>query len=172
MSAERRIPEFQYHLIAPPNYFRIGLIAILFSLPLSISIIFANNKTVFDWLGFLLFFLVDLFLFVVTIRSVCQIVPLLKQKRAWLKASAPAQTAIVERKMNFHDHPYDQNGGWVDGWSLGLAMIPSQLAVNPTGSIVWVSVSKTRYNKYANKGVVRVYYSMKNPFEFLLEDEV
>jgi len=172
MSAERRSPEFQYHLIGPPNYFRIGLIAFLFSLPLSISIIFANNTTLFDWLGFLLFSLVDLFLFVVIIRSVCHIVPLLRQKRAWLKASASAQTAIVERKMNFHDHPYDQNGVWVDGWSLGLAIIPSQLVVNPNGSIVSVSVSKARYNKYANKGVVRVYYSMKNPFEFLLEDEI
>ena len=86
-----------------------------------------------------------------------------------MKASASDQTIIAERKINSHEEEY---GIWVDGWSLGLAIIPSQLVVNPNGSIVSVSVSKARYNKYANKGVVRVYYSMKNPFEFLLEDEV
>jgi hypothetical protein len=172
MSVDRRMPEFHYHVIGPPNYFRIGLVAFLFFLPLSISIIFADNKTLLDWLGFFLFLLVDLILFVTMIVSIDHIVLLLKQKRAWLTASALAQTAIVERKMNFHDHPYEQNGSWVDGWSLGLAMIPSQLAVNTKGSTVWVGVSKARYNKYANKGVVRVYYSMQNPFEFLLEDEI
>jgi hypothetical protein len=169
MSAERRIPNFHICMIGPPNYFRIGLIAFLSSLPLSISILFANNKTLVDWLGFLVLFLVDLILFVVIIYSIRYLVPLLWQKSAWLKASTSVQTTIDDRKMNFHEEEY---GDWVDGWSLGLAMIPPQLAVEPKESIVWVSVSKVLYNRYANKSSVHIHYSKKNPFEFLLNDEV
>jgi hypothetical protein len=169
MSAERRIPNFHIRMIGPPNYFRISLFAFLFFLPLSASIILGKPETLWDWLGFCLFLLVDLILFVVIVYSIRLIVPLLGQKKAWLKASTSAQTTIADRKMNIHEEEY---GYWVDGWSLGLAMIPPQLVVEPEESVVWVSVSKALYNKYANKSSVRIHYSTKNPFEFLLENEV
>lgn len=152
-----------------PFFVRLGTFAFLFALPLTISILFANNVDRLHWFGSGIFLLVDLILFVVFLFAFSRTVYWLRQKRLWTKISASAQTTIVERKRK---GGAEQSGHRVGGWSLGLATIPPQLAVTPNESMVWVGITEAQYEKYAKRSTVRIQYSVKDPFVFLLEDEV
>ena len=164
---QRTQPEFRK--IDGPFFFRAGSFAVLLALPLTISMIFTDNKTFFDGLWFVIFLLVDLVLLAVILFTLSRAVSWLRQKRTWLKASASAQATIAKRKMKGAE---EQSGHRAAGWSLGLAAIPPQAKVTPEETIVWVNISEAQYRKYANRNKVGIRYSVENPFVFLLEDEV
>ncbi len=164
---QRRTPEFRR--VDGPFFFRLGIFAFLFALPLTISILFTHNRTFLHWIGFIVFLLVDLILFAVFLFAFGRALAWLRQKRTWAKTSASAQTTIAQRKMNIHE---GQGYPWADGWSLGLATIVPQLAVIPNESVVWVNITEAQYKKYADRNTVCIHYSVEDPFVFLLEDEV
>src|SRR5512140_2734601 len=164
---QRRYPEF--HRMDGPFFVRLGVLAFLFALPLTISIFFADNTAFLHWFGSVIFLLVDLVLFIVFLFAFSRTVSWLRQKRMWIKTSASAQTTIVERKRK---GDVEQSGYRAGGWSLGLAVIPPQSTVTPKESLVWVDITEAQYEKYARGSTVRIQYAVKDPFVFLLEDEV
>jgi hypothetical protein len=171
MIGKRKMPEFRKRDGKWTHYF-IGVIIILFSVMFFLSM-FSERKTFLDWICLPGAPIMGVGMIILAIVVFGAGASVHKEKRSWFNDAVKAQATILKREIVDTDPQYASYYGHpVRYWDLQLEAIPNQLKVQPKTTSVLVSVSEYQYEKYEGRTAVTIYYSPKDPFVFLLEDEV
>ena len=171
----RRVPSSGYGRGDVVTSFTPGIILIVIGWVL-VSLGSPNSSSIdFAEIGFLRSFslIVGVALVIFGFIGLGEGISLYKAKRSWFAMAVTAQTIIVEREEVDNKSPDSYMRGEPSTyWYLRLRPIPAQSAVQPKAAIVSVSLRESQYKNYGGKASVTIYYSPKDPFIILLEDEV
>lgn len=167
MKGARKPPDFY-----PAESFQTisaGMLSILLGLAFLIGPMFLNRKGFTDLLNCLGISFIVLLAFALGFLLISMGIMKENKKREWLKTTASATASIVG--CNKED-AWDLNYLDTIRWVLDIVMDISLETEVPNSISAEVYITESQFKKYINRKSVNIYYSKKDPFEFLLEDEL
>jgi hypothetical protein len=96
-------------------------------------------------------------------------ISILVKKGNWMRGTTSAQARIVDREELFVDGGYYESGRCT--YSLTFETSHVQAIASSDQQTIKASVSKRIYDRYARRDIARIYYSVADPFMFLIDGE-
>jgi hypothetical protein len=121
----------------------------------------------------ILLFILSMFLLyiLVGIGFVITGVSFLIRRSNWIKNAVKTQATIVDRRMR-HDFKFGEDDSYeVYIPELELKYIPIKAKINSSELAIWANVDKSIYEKYEDRDIADVYYSVNDPCEILIFGE-